>query len=400
MKFTIDKLSLLRELAYIQQSVIEKKSLTPALAHVRVEAAGKRTIRLTGTDLDQTLTCETEGTVQKAGSCALPARKLLEIVKNLPDAPVQIETKANDRTEVTCARANFRIAGLDPKDLPELPKFKESAVQLPADVVRQMIERTRFSITQDESRYTLAGAKFILRKKGVRMVTTDGHRLSLIDNKSVTGSKELDCLIPKKALIAVSNLAAAHEGAVGISVDENHIYFEIGARTLISRLLAGQFPNYEMILPKANDNKVRFECADLLQTVRRVSVMTDERSRAICLEFTRKKLRVFSEGDEQGAAEETLDIAYEGAPVVIGLNASYLVEYLSVVGSGALSFEFKSAREVVQILPVGEAGYNSFALIMPMALGDTVQPAPAAKAPDAEADDAKQEEPEALPEAA
>jgi len=153
------------------------------------------------------------------------------------------------------------------------------------------------------------------------MVTTDGHRLALIDNKSVTGSKELDCLIPKKALAAVSNLAAAHEGAVGISVDENHIYFEIGARTLISRLLAGQFSNYQMILPKGNDHKVRFECAELLQTVRRVSVMTDERSRALCLEFKPKKLRVLSEGDEQGAEEETLDITYEGAPVVIGLNA-------------------------------------------------------------------------------
>ncbi len=400
MKFTIDKLSLLRELAFIQQSVIEKKSPIPALSHVRIEAAGKRVVRLTGTDLDQTLTCETEGTVQKAGACALPARKLLEIVKNLPDAPVQIETKANDRTEVTCDRAHFRLAGLDPKDLPELPKFKESAVQLPSDVVRQMIERTRFSITQDESRYALAGAKFILRKKGVRMVTTDGHRLALIDNKSVTGSKELDCLIPKKALAAVSNLAAAHEGAVGISVDDNHIYFEIGARMLISRLLAGQFPNYEMILPKGNDHKVRFECAELLQTVRRVSVMADERSRALCLEFKPKKLRVFSEGDEQGAAEETLDIAYEGVPVVIGLNANYLSEYLSVVGSGAISFEFKSARDVVQILPVGEAGYNSFALIMPMNLGDTVQPAPAAKAPDAEAEAAGREEPEALPQAA
>jgi DNA polymerase III subunit beta len=402
MKFTIDKQSLVRELAYIQQGVIEKKGLIPALSHVRIEAAGKRVVRLTGTDLDQTLTCETEAEVRKAGACALPARKLLEIIRSLPDAPVHVEKKGNDRAEVRCERAHFRLAGVDPNDLPELPKFKESAVQIPSDVVRQMIERTRFSITQDESRYTLAGAKFILRKKGVRMVTTDGHRLSLIDNKSVTGSKELDCLIPKKALAAVSNLAAAHEGAVGISVDENHIYFEIGARTLVSRLLAGQFPNYETILPKGNDHKVRFECAELLQTVRRVAVMTDDRSRAICLEFSPKKLRVFSEEDGQGAAEETLEAAYEGERVVIGLNANYLSEYLSVVGAGAVSFEFKSGREVVQILPVAEPGYNSFALIMPMAIGDSVRPAAAQSAPstDAETRDDEQEQSEALPEAA
>ena len=324
----------------------------------------------------------------------------------IPTAPscaaARFETAANDRTELTCERAHFRLAGLNPKDLPELPKFEESVVQLPADVMRQMIERTRFSITQDESRYTLAGAKFILRKKGVRMVTTDGHRLSLIDNKSVTGSKELNCLIPKKALAAVSNLAAAHEGAVGICVDENHIYFEIGARTLVSRLLAGQFPNYETILPKGNDHKVRFECAELLQTVRRVAVMTDDRSRAICLEFSPKKLRVFTEEEGQGAAEETLEAAYDGEPVVIGLNANYLSEYLSVVGSGAVSFEFKSGREVVQILPVAEPGYNSFALIMPMALGDSVRPAAAqsAAAPEAEAGDEEGDRSQALPEAA
>jgi DNA polymerase-3 subunit beta len=402
MKFTIEKQSFMRELAYIQQSVIEKKGLIPALSHVRIEAVGKRVIRLTGTDLDQTLTCETEGAVQKAGACALPARKLLEIVKNLPDAPIIIETKANDRTEVKCERAHFKIAGLDPKDLPELPKFKESAVQLPSDVMRQMIERTRFSITQDESRYTLAGAKFILRKKGVRMVTTDGHRLALIDNKSVTSAKEIDCLIPKKALVAVSNLAIAHEGAVGIQLDENHIYFEIGARTLVSRLLTGQFPNYEMILPKANEHKVQFECVELLQTIRRVAVMTDERSRAICLEFKPKKLRVFTQGEEQGIAEETLDISYEGAPVVIGLNANYLSEYLSVVGAGAVNLEFKSAHDVVQVVPVGEAGYNSFALIMPMALGNTGPAAPeqVANYSDAETDGAEQVEPQALPEAA
>jgi len=371
MKFTIDKNTLLRELAFIQQTVADKRNAVPALSHVRIEATGKRGIRLTGTDLDQTLTCETEGTVQKAGVCALPGRKLFEIVKNLPAAEVCFEGKENDRMSVTCERANFRIAGLNPKDLPSTPKFKEAAAQLPADVVAQMIERTRFCITQEESRYTLSGAKFILRKKGVRMVSTDGHRLALIDNRAVRSEGELDVLIPKNALAAVARLASAHEGAVGVACDDNHVYFEIGARTLVARLLAGVFPNYEMVLPKGNDNKVQFECEQLLQTVRRVAVMTDERSRGVVLEFTKDKLTVRAEEDEQGAAEETLDIEYDGEPTMIGMNANYLAEYLSILCSGALSFEFKDGRGAVLIRPVGEAGYNSLNVIMPMNVGNS-----------------------------
>lgn len=384
MKFIIEKQSILRELAHIQQAVSDKRNLIPALSYVRIEASGKRTVRLSGTDLDQTLTCETEGQVQRAGTSALPSKKLFEIIKNLPDAPVQFESKEAERMLVTCERACFKLAGINPKDLPELPKFKESAAQLPADIVRQMIERTRFCITQEESRYTLSGAKFILRKKGVRMVSTDGHRLALIDNRAVRSEHEFDVLIPRAALTAVSKLAAAHEGAVGMQCDENHVYFEIGTRTMVARLLAGVFPNYEMVLPKGNDNKVEFECGELLQTIRRVAVMTDERSRALRLEFTKNKLTVRAEEDEQGAAEETLEIVYDGEPTAIGMNASYLAEYLAVLGSGAISFEFKDGKSAVQIRPLKEPGYNSLNVIMPMNLGDATPAATTKAEPAAE----------------
>lgn len=384
MKFIIEKQSILRELAHIQQAIADKRNSIPALSYVRIEATGKRTVRLSGTDLDQTLTCETEGQVQKAGVSALPGKKLFEIIKNLPDAPVQFESKESDRMLVTCERASFKLAGINPKDLPELPKFKESAAQLPSDIMRQLIERTRFCITQEESRYTLSGAKFILRKKGVRMVSTDGHRLALIDNRAVRSEHEFDVLIPRNALTAVSRLAAAHEGAIGINCDENHVYFEVGARTMVARLLAGVFPNYEMVLPKGNDNKIEFDCGALLQTVRRVAVMTNERSRSLRLEFAENKLTVRAEEDEQGAAEETLEIEYDGEPTAIGMNASYLVEYLSVIGSGAIRFEFKDGKSAVQIRPLAEPGYNSLNVIMPMNLGDATPAASSKAAPSAE----------------
>lgn len=393
MKFTIEKNALLRELALLQQTVADKRSSIPALAHVRIEAAGKRAVRLTGTDLDQTLSCETEGAVQKPGVCALPGKKLFEIVKNLPDAEVRFESKENDRVAVTCERARFKLAGINPKDLPELPVFKESSAQLPSDILRQMIERTRFCITQEESRYTLSGAKFILRKKGVRMVSTDGHRLALIDNRAVRSEREFDVLIPRNALTAVSKLAAAHEGAIGIECDDNHVYFEIGQRKLIARLLAGVFPNYEMVLPKGNDQKVEFDCAELLQTVRRVAVMTDDRSRAVRLEFTKDKLTVRAEEDGHGAAEESLEIKYDGTPTMIGMNSNYLAEYLSVLSEGTIRFDFKDGKTQVQISPLKEAGYNSLNVIMPMNLGDPVHtPAASAKGEAEQADQAVEEE--------
>lgn len=366
MKFSVHKQSFLRELSFIGQHVIDKKGFIPALTHVLIEASGKGVIRLTGTDLDQTLTCETEGVVQKGGACALPAHKLIEIVKNLPNAEILIETKTNNRAEIKCERSHFKLAGIGAKNMPELPKFKDSSVQLPSEIFRTMIERTRFAITQEESRYTLSGAKLFLRRKGVRMVSTDGHRLALIDNKSITSKQEFDCLIPKKSLAAVSSIAQSHEGAIGMSLDENHIYFEIGARTLISRLLAGEFPNYEMILPKDNEHKVRFDCAELLQAIRRVAVMANK-SHAICFEFARKKLRIFTQEESEGAAEETLTAEdYKGAEMIIGLNSQFLSEYLSIICTGDVNLEFKSPNTVVQITPLDDSGYNSFNIIMPM----------------------------------
>lgn len=379
MKFTVEDKNLLqRELGFIRLAVAERRATIPALTYTRIEASGKRVIRVTGTDLDQTLTCETTGTVQKAGAIALPTRKLFDILNELPDAPVVFERKDNDRVSITCGSAKFLVAGLDVKDFPELPKFKESIVQVPSDVLGTMIERTRFALTQVESQFVLSGAKFILRKKGVRMVTTDGHRLALVDNRTTHNEAELDCLIPRNALIAVAKLAAAHEGAVGFNSDENHLYFEMGPRRLVARQLTGQFPNYELILPKGNDKKIGFDCAELLQAIRRVAVMADDRSRAMRLEFTKNNLIVRAEENEQGAAEETMEIKYEGDPITIGINSTYMIDYLGVLGSGAISFEFKGARDAVNIRSMGEPGFNSYTVIMPLNLGE---PAQAAKNP-------------------
>jgi len=372
MRFTLEnKTLMLKELSLLRATVGDKKTMIPALAFTRLEANGKRALRLTATDLDQTLSCETPATIQKGGAIALPTRKLHEIFAELPaDTPVSFERKENNRVAISCGAAKFVIAGLDASDFPSLPKAKEGTAQVPADVLRTMIERTRFALSKVESQYTLSGAKFILKGKGVRMVTTDGHRLALIDNRNVRNEAELDCLIPQNALLALARLAGVHEGAIGITCDDNHIHFEVGTRTLVARKLDGQFPNYEMILPKGNDKKIPFECGDLLAAVRRVSVMADDKSRSLLLKFSKNLLTIRSEESEAGAGEETIEIAYEHPKIVIGINAQYLMDYLSVVGNGAVSFEFKESKMAISVRATGEPGFNSYTIIMPLHLPD------------------------------
>lgn len=370
MRFTLEnKTLMLKELSLLRATVGDKKTAIPTLAYTRLEAAGKRVLRLTATDLDQTLTCETVASIQKAGAIALPTRKLHDIFAELPtDTPVTFERKENNHIAVTCGAARFTLAGLHADDFPNVPKAKESVAQIPSDALLTMIERTRFALSKVESQYTLSGAKFILKQKGVRMVATDGHRLALVDNRAIKNDAEFDCLIPQNTLGALVRLAVVHEGAIGIVVDDNHIQFEVGARTLIARKLAGQFPNYEMILPKGNDKKITFACAELLAAVRRVAVMAEASSHAVVLRFTKDKLTVSAEETDAGAGEETIDIAYDEKPVSIGINAQYLMDYLSVLGVVAVSFEFKEARMAINVRASGDRNFNSHTVIMPLNL--------------------------------
>src|ERR687889_1349209 len=202
MEFTISKTSLQKELGLVQGTV-EKKNTIPALSNILIESVGDGTIRVTGTDLDVTLRCETEAEIKTPGSMCVGARKLFEIARVLPDAPVSFRKEENNWVTVKCERSNFRIAGVERESFPEVPSFKSAPVKISAGVFKTFIDRTIFAITLEESRYTLSGAKFMLDKSGAKMVTTDGHRLAYVERKDLgegTPSEEIDVLIPRKTL--------------------------------------------------------------------------------------------------------------------------------------------------------------------------------------------------------
>ncbi|MBV8855995.1 MAG: DNA polymerase III subunit beta [Acidobacteria bacterium] len=370
MEFTISKTSLQKELGLVQGTV-EKKNTIPALSNILIESVGDGTIRITGTDLDVTLRCETEADIKTPGSMCVGARKLFEIARVLPDAPVSFRKEENNWATVKCERSNFRIAGIDRDNFPEVPSFKSAPVKLPAGVFKTLIDRTIFAITLEESRYTLSGAKFMLDKTGAKMVTTDGHRLAYVERKDLGAgapAESIDVLIPRKTLAELTKLTSSFEGEIGLGADENHIYFEVGPRLLISRTLTGQFPNYEMVMPKTNDKSAEFDSASLGQAIRRVALMADDRSHAVRFHLKPGSLDISAQTAEEGDARETVTTEYAGDETEIGFNAAYLQDFLNVLSDGNVAFEFKDGNSQAQLRPASDDGYDYRYVVMPMRL--------------------------------
>jgi DNA polymerase-3 subunit beta len=368
MEFSISKSALQKELGFVQ-GVVEKKNTIPVLSNILIESVGENTLRITGTDLDVTIRCETEADIKTPGAICVQARKLFDIARLLPEATVNFQKEENDWVSVRCQNFRSKIPGIPRENFPEVPSFKSAPMKLPAEVFKSFVDKTIFAITQEESRYTLSGAKFMLDKSGAKMVTTDGHRLAYVERRDLgkNASKEtLDALIPRKTLAELTKLTASFEEEISLGSDENHIYFEVGPRLLISRRLSGQFPNYEMVMPKGNDKSIRFDSAQLNQAIRRVALMADDRSHAVRFHLTPKQLQISSQNAEEGDASEIVATEYEGEETEIGFNAQYLQDFLNVVGEGEVNFEFKDGNSQAQLRPAENGDYEYKYVVMPM----------------------------------
>src|SRR5258706_4366853 len=244
----------------------------PVLANILIESAGEEAIRSSGTDLDVTIRCDADAEeIKSQGAICVQARKLFDIARLLPDAPVSFRKEENEWVTVECDRSKFRLPGISKDTFPELPGFKSTPLKLPASLLKLLIDRTIFAITQEEGRYTLSGAKFELDKEGAKMVTTDGHRLAFVATKEIGSDFQgegLDVLIPRKTLAEVTKLTADFDGDINLCADDNHGYFQVCSRLLMFRMLSGQFPNYEMVMPKNNDRSADFDRIGLNQAIR------------------------------------------------------------------------------------------------------------------------------------
>jgi DNA polymerase-3 subunit beta len=370
MEFTVNKTDLVRELG-LSQGVVEKKTTIPILSNVLIEAKDDRII-LTATDLELGIRCSCPAKVKKEGAGTIPARKLLDYTRLLPDSELNMKFLENHWASITCGRSRTKIAGMSRESFPELPQMPEAISEIPVKLLASMISRTAFAISMEESRFTLNGALLLLSDEGMTMVATDGHRLAYVEGSmSANGSssKGFRALIPKKAMGEIVKLAeeSGADSKVVFAGDDNHLFFRFGERLLITRKLTGNFPDYERVLPKDNTNIAKLKKEEIRSAIERVSQFADERSRAIRVQFGQGEVKVFSSSVETGESEESVPTEYAGPDLEIGFNAQYLLDFLRAVSGDDVSFALKDQKSAGEMRPGGEEAKDRYRyVVMPM----------------------------------
>jgi DNA polymerase III subunit beta len=377
MEISVSRQDLLRELS-ATQSVVERKTTIPILSNFLLEAGaaeGDATDRLTitATDLDQSIRTSCAAKVKKPGACTIPARKLFDYVKLLPDGDISIKLMENHWVQIRSGRSNTKMVGMARANFPQVPEFPETGLtQLSAASIKGMISKTIFAISNEESRYTLNGALLILKAESLSMVATDGHRLAHIEKtgeslKNISGEKKT--LIPRKALAELQSLLADSDGELLDFYDDEHtLFFRLGHRVLTTRKLTGQFPNYEAVLPRDNNKFVVVRSEELMGSIQRVAQFADERSGAIKIRLEQNEMKISSSSTESGESEDTIESPYSFDPIVVGFNSTYLIDFLRAVGSnGEVRLEFKDAQSAGQMRPEDPADDFKYRyVIMPM----------------------------------
>ncbi|MGH9355617.1 MAG: DNA polymerase III subunit beta [Terriglobia bacterium] len=369
MEFTIRRSELLKELD-LAQGVAEKKTTIPILSNVLLEASESE-LRLSATDLELGLTCGCPARVKTSGAAAVPGKRLLEIVRSLPDSDIRFKVLDNHFMQLTCDRASFKLAGMARDNFPALPAPPNPVATIPAGVLATMIQRTAFAISNEESRYTLNGALLLLKPDRILMVATDGHRLAQTEREiQVEGlNAELRVLIPKRAMGEIHRLLSqdSDQAPIRFSKDDSHLFFPVGHRLLISRVLTGQFPNYEAVLPRDNSRVIEINKTQVEDAIRRVALLADERSRAVRLQVAKDRLEIFSSSGEFGEAQEAIDVNYSGEEMRIGFNYQYLLDFLDAVGeSEKVKLELKDEQSAGQLRPSEDDACRYRYVVMPM----------------------------------
>jgi len=368
MELVVRKNDLLRELQLFQ-GIVERKNTIPILANVLMEAKDDR-VSFLATDLEVGLRSHCSASVAKGGSLTLPAKKFYEIVKSLPETDIRI---AEDKGGVKVAADRFdsRMQTLPREDFPSLPEAGATpTTTLPRAALKEMVDKTQFAITGEDTRYFLNGALFVLRSDSMNLVATDGHRLALVTTARTTTGKsddaEVKAILPKKTLGELARLLTDGDDDIRYERGENHLFFDVGGRLLISRMIDGQFPAYERVIPKGNDKHIEFERDRLTNAVKRVALLSNERSRAVKFQIDKGKVEVTSSSPDLGEAKELLPVDFNGAAMQICFNAQYVLDFLSAVATDVVSLDVKDEVSQAVMKPVGAEGYDYTYVIMPM----------------------------------
>ena len=380
MELTVRQTDLLKELQLLQ-GIVERKNTIPILANVLIEAEdGASEIRLAATDLEVGLRSRCGAAVAKGGALTLPARKLYEIARALPDTDIRIAQPEPGTVNVTAERFSSRIQTLPREDFPAMPEAGGAdTVRLAAGLLAEMVAKTQFAITSEDTRFFLNGALFLLSPSSMSLVATDGHRLALASaackaeedssgaDEDPGGGEPARVILPRKTLSELARLLGEDGGQeVAYERGENHLFFDVGARQLISRTIDAQFPAHERVLPKGNDKRIEFDRDRLAGTLKRVALLSNERSRAVRLKIEAGAVEISSSSPDVGEATEVLAVDYEGAVTEICFNAEYVLDFLGVVDGDSVALEFKDEVSQAVLSPSSSDGCEYTYVIMPM----------------------------------
>ena len=373
MKLTIERSTLLSSLAHVQ-SVVERRNTIPILANVRIDAQGSDRLRLTATDMDLAVVDEADAAVEQEGAVTTTALTLYDIVRKLPDgAQVAIHLAGGDSGELhlVSGRSHFRLSCLPIAEFPvmadgDLPH----SFELPRDHLRRLIDKTRFAISTEETRYYLNGIHLhgAQDQEGIarlRAVATDGHRLSCADVALPEGAADVpSVIVPRKTVAEVRKLIDDGDEPVSVALSETRIRFDIGAAQLTSKLIDGSFPDYERVIPRGNKNIMTVASGSFAEAVDRVSSISTDRSHAIKLSIHPGAVTLQANSPDTGTATEELDADYGAEPLDIGLNARYVLDVAGQIESESIRFFFGDAGSPTLVRDTGDSG--ALHVIMPL----------------------------------
>ncbi|MGB7574229.1 MAG: DNA polymerase III subunit beta [Thermodesulfobacteriota bacterium] len=377
MNFEIDKKEFIKGLG-LMQSVAGRKTTLPILSHILLEWE-KHFLYLTGTDLETGIREELIAKIHQKGKASVSAKKLFEIVRELPEETIHIEKKDNQWITLQCGKSIFNLAGLDPEEFPSLPAYEEENFStVSSRLVREMIEKTVFAASNEESRYHLNGVLVVQSKQAgkevLRMVATDGHRLSLIDreNQKVRGVEEKGIILPKKGILEIKKIIGDRDGEeeMGIYFNSTHGFFKMGKSLSVIRLIDGEFPEYEQVIPKGNDKKLVMAKERMVGSLKRVSTMASERMEGVKFSLKTNSVELSSTHQDFGDAKEEVEVVYEGPPLQVGFNARYLIEAFNVIDTEEVLMELKDEGSPGILRPSssGVGISNQISIVMPMRL--------------------------------
>ncbi len=375
MELTVAKADLQKELQ-LCQGVVEKRSTIPILSNVLLKADDGK-LSIAATDLDVTILSACPARITTPGGVTIEARRLFDIVRSLPDEDVHITMQENNSLLVESGTAKFRLLGLPAEDYPTLPTVDMSdAYTISLEELKTMVGKVRFAITHEETRFQLNGALLKIQPTKMEMVATDGHRMALINfpkggNGKTKKGSDFTVLIPRKALEEILRLEGDAEGMVRFGVSDNQLFFEAGERRLMARMIDVNFPNYMEVISRDNDRRVEVDRERLLSTIRRISLVANERTRAVRFDFAPGKLTVSSTNPELGDARETVPIDYSGNPFFVGLNAAYVTDFLSAVDTPKVTLDLKDENSQCigrPAMTTEDLPYDYLYVVMPMRL--------------------------------